>query len=208
RLHVPRRERRAHLRRQTGAHHRPRARHAARARRQARRDGAAPGAPRPRHRGERTRGRRADQSSAAQDRKKSDQPRLFANGGWRRLSPGGDRMTTIEASLAGIRSVFGRVMDLWDRFGGWVNAQMPKGLYARSLLIIVTPMVLLQSVVAFVFMERHFNLVTQRLSASVVQDVAALIDMHEALPPPERSRIQRIARERLKLQVDFMPVTD
>ncbi len=35
---------------------------------------------------------------------------------------------------------------------------MPKGLYARALLIIIAPMVLLQSVVAFVFMERHWNL--------------------------------------------------
>ncbi len=42
---------------------------------------------------------------------------------------------------------------------------MPKGLYARALLIIIVPMVILQSVVAFVFMERHWNLVTQRLSA-------------------------------------------
>ena len=34
---------------------------------------------------------------------------------------------------------------------------MPKGLYARALLIIIAPMVILQSVVAFVFMERHWN---------------------------------------------------
>jgi len=61
-------------------------------------------------------------------------------------------MTTIEASLAGIRSVFGRVIELWDRLGVWVNAQMPKGLYVGSLLMIVTPMVIMQSVVAFVFM--------------------------------------------------------
>ena len=39
---------------------------------------------------------------------------------------------------------------------------MPKGLYARALLIIIAPMVILQSVVAFVFMERHWNLVTQQ----------------------------------------------
>ena len=54
---------------------------------------------------------------------------------------------------------------------------MPTGLYARSLLIIVTPMVILQSVVAFVFMERHWNTVTRRLSAAVTQDIAGLIDV-------------------------------
>ena len=36
----------------------------------------------------------------------------------------------------------------------WLNSVMPKGLYARALLIIILPMVILQSVVAFVFMER------------------------------------------------------
>ncbi len=47
-----------------------------------------------------------------------------------------------------------------------VKSIMPKGLYARSLLIIIAPMVILQSVVAFVFMERHWNSVTQRLSGA------------------------------------------
>ena len=115
-------------------------------------------------------------------------------------------MTTIEASIAGIRSVFGRVGDLWDRFGSWVNAQMPKGLYARSLLIIVTPMVLLQSVVAFVFMERHFNLVTRRLSAAVTQDIAAVIDVYQNYPQHKDAvLLRKIAGERLNLRIDFLP---
>ena len=36
----------------------------------------------------------------------------------------------------------------------------------------IVPMVVLQSVVAFVFMERHWNTVTRRLSAAG-QDIAA-----------------------------------
>ena len=109
-------------------------------------------------------------------------------------------MTTIEASLAGIRSVFGRVLDLWDRLGDWTNAQMPKGLYARSLLIIVTPMVILQSVVAFVFMERHWNTVTRRLSAAVVQDIASLIDVYKAFPQDkDRAQLRRIEIDGLVL---------
>ncbi len=38
---------------------------------------------------------------------------------------------------------------------------LPKGLYARSLIIIIAPMVILQSVIAYVFMERHWQLVTR-----------------------------------------------
>ncbi|WP_204336621.1 hypothetical protein, partial [Proteus mirabilis] len=46
------------------------------------------------------------------------------------------------------------------RIGDW----LPKGLYARSLIIIIAPVVLLQSVIAYTFMERHWQLVTKRLS--------------------------------------------
>ena len=86
---------------------------------------------------------------------------------------------------------------------------MPKGLYARALLIIIMPMVLLQSVVAFVFMERHWNTVTQRLSAAVVQDIAGIIDFYQLLPPEEgRRKIRTIAQDRLNLQIDFLPVSE
>jgi two-component system osmolarity sensor histidine kinase EnvZ len=69
--------------------------------------------------------------------------------------------------------------------------------------------VLLQSVVAFVFMERHWNTVTQRLSAAVVQDIAALIDVHRGYPQdPNFAQIRKIAQDRLGLQVDFLPVTE
>ncbi|MEX0591549.1 MAG: ATP-binding protein [Xanthobacteraceae bacterium] len=88
----------------------------------------------------------------------------------------------------------------------WLTARLPKGLYARSLLIIVTPMVLLQSVVAFVFMERHYNLVTQRLSAALAQDVAALIEVYENYPQRDNATLLRkIATEKLALNVELLP---
>ena len=54
-----------------------------------------------------------------------------------------------------IHAVLGRIPDVWRRMSRWLNSVMPKGLYARALLIIILPMVILQSVIAFVFMERH-----------------------------------------------------
>src|SRR5499433_2890588 len=108
-----------------------------------------------------------------------------------------------------IHSVLGQVADGWRRVSRWINSGMPKGLYARALLIIIAPMVILQSVVAFVFMERHWNVVTQRLSASVVQDIAALIDIYRGYPQdPDQAQIRRIAQDRLGLVVDFLPLTD
>ncbi len=108
-----------------------------------------------------------------------------------------------------IHSALGQVADGWRKIGRWLNSVMPKGLYARALLIIIAPMVILQSVVAFVFMERHWNVVTQRLSASVVQDIAALIDIYRGYPQDaDKAQIRRIAQERLGLVVDFLPLTD
>ena len=86
---------------------------------------------------------------------------------------------------------------------------MPKGLYARALVIIIAPMVILQSVVAFVFMERHWNMVTRHLSAAVVGDIAALAEIAKAYPQePDHARLRKIAQERMGLTVDFLPLSD
>src|SRR6202042_631011 len=79
----------------------------------------------------------------------------------------------------------------------------------RSLLIMIVPMVVLQSVVAFVFMERHWNTVTRHLSAAVVQDIASLIDVYKTYPQDkDRDQLRRIAQQRLGLVVDFLPAGD
>jgi len=108
-----------------------------------------------------------------------------------------------------IHHVLGQIIDGWRRISHWLNSILPKGLYARALLIIILPMVILQSVIAFVFMERHWNAVTQRLSAGVVQDIAALIDVYGGYPQDaDRAQIRRIAQDRLGLVVDFLPLGD
>ena len=48
---------------------------------------------------------------------------------------------------------------LWRRATRALADVLPKGLYKRSLLIVILPMVLLQSAVTFVFMQHHWDLV-------------------------------------------------
>ncbi|MVA99465.1 HAMP domain-containing protein [Nitratireductor sp. CAU 1489] len=98
------------------------------------------------------------------------------------------------------------VPNIWRRFWRTVSRRMPKRLYARSLIIVIAPMILLQSVVAFVFMERHWQTVTQRLSTAVTRDIAAIIDLIETYPDERgKQNAVRIAQERLSLRVDIMP---
>jgi two-component system osmolarity sensor histidine kinase EnvZ len=118
-------------------------------------------------------------------------------------------MTSLDVGIARLRSAASRIADGLDRFNRWAKRMVPKGLYARSLLIIIVPMVVLQSVVAWVFMERHWNLVTQNLSRAVVQDIAALIEIYRFNPQDtEQVQLRKIAQERLGLIVDFLPLSD
>ena len=89
-------------------------------------------------------------------------------------------------------------------FNRWLRHRLPTGLYARSILIIVLPMLILQTVLAFVFMERHWQLVTQRLSEAVTRDIAAVISLIDADPDPQGlERIIRIADTTLNLTISL-----
>ncbi len=106
-----------------------------------------------------------------------------------------------------LTGVFDRPRDAWRDMTRWIADKMPKGLYARSLLIVILPMVLLQSVVAYFFMERYWQLVTFRLSSAVVQDVAAIIELHDAYPRDVASeKVQKVAAEKLNLDIEFLPL--
>jgi two-component system osmolarity sensor histidine kinase EnvZ len=93
---------------------------------------------------------------------------------------------------------------LWRRFTVAIREQMPKGLYARALIIIIAPVVLLQSVLTFVFLERHWETVTKRLSTATVQNIALLIDLYEAYPQSEKTLVA-LAQQDLALRVKFVP---
>ena len=118
-------------------------------------------------------------------------------------------MTALDIGIARLRSAAVRVSDGWGRFNLRFKAIMPKGLYARALLIIIVPMVVLQSVVAFVFMERHWNLVTRHLSSAVVADIATLVEVYKVYPQErDHVRLKKMAQDRLGLVLDFLPISE
>jgi two-component system osmolarity sensor histidine kinase EnvZ len=93
-----------------------------------------------------------------------------------------------------------------ERLGLALRDRLPKGLYARSILIVVLPILILQAVVAYVFMERHWQTVTRRLSNAVVSDIAAVIETMETYPQDARfSNITRIAAETYGLTISVLP---
>jgi two-component system osmolarity sensor histidine kinase EnvZ len=110
--------------------------------------------------------------------------------------------------IAAARSALGALSQLrraWRWGARSVAELLPKGLYARSLLIVIVPMVLLQTAVAYVFMQRHWDIVTHRLSAAVARDVGAMVDLYGALPPGvDDPKLHAIAA-RFHMDVETLP---
>src|ERR1700732_3669952 len=118
-------------------------------------------------------------------------------------------MSTLDTGLELIRTAAERVSAANGWVGNAFKGWMPTGLYARALLIMIVPMVVLQSVVAFVFMERHWNTVTRHLSAAVVQDIASLIDVYHTYPQDKDQLLVRaIAQQRLGRVAGFLAECD
>jgi len=98
---------------------------------------------------------------------------------------------------------------LTSRFSALLSSILPKSLYARTLMIIIAPMVLLQSVVAFVFMERHYATVTRRLSDATTRDISVLLSIYETYPHDDKyEKLIKMAREDLNLTIQVLPSQD
>jgi two-component system, OmpR family, osmolarity sensor histidine kinase EnvZ len=83
---------------------------------------------------------------------------------------------------------------------------LPKGLYARALLIVIGPMVILQCVLTYVFMERHWQRITMRLSTALTHEIAAIADLHHFYPGAKSDDLlTRIAQQRLNIDIEFLP---
>ncbi len=86
-----------------------------------------------------------------------------------------------------------------------LKTYLPTGLFPRSLLIIVMPVVLTQIVVAFVFMERHWSTVTQRLSRAVVSDISMLTDLRMRDLGGDGELLSQMAGDAFAMSVAFLP---
>ncbi len=117
-------------------------------------------------------------------------------------------MSAANAAAAAAGSIAAPIASPWVRFTQWLKMIMPKGLYARALLIIILPMVVLQAVFALLFVERQSSLVNYYLSSAVTQEIATLIDVYKTYPQgADRAQLRRIAQDRLGLVVDFLSET-
>ena len=82
---------------------------------------------------------------------------------------------------------------------------LPRGLFGRSLIIIVAPIVLLQAIIAYVFFERDLETTTRRLARDVAADMAMLVALEDTSQGPDRERLRTLAARQLNYRIRFLP---
>ena len=96
------------------------------------------------------------------------------------------------------------VGDLFERVARWADRHSPQTLFARALIILVVPMLLLQALSAWWFYTQRGDNVTNRLSVLLVRDLRMLISLRAQFPDEaHREWIVRTARQDLIVYVGF-----
>ena len=90
---------------------------------------------------------------------------------------------------------------LYSRFNTFLERHMPEGLFPRALIILVAPVVLLQTIMTGLILERHFENVTRLLARSYARDVALLVQLYEESDKSTAAedRIEKLANGTLNL---------
>src|SRR5580704_11024048 len=82
---------------------------------------------------------------------------------------------------------------------------LPRSLFGRTLLIIVVPTLITLAAATFVFFDRHWYTVTNRMTYGVAGDVAVVVNLMQNSSNPESAAvIVRLAAEKMDLFVNFV----
>ncbi len=81
---------------------------------------------------------------------------------------------------------------------------LPTSLFGRALIILLTPLLLVQVVLGYIFFDRHTETILRQLSTTIAGDVAMVMDWVERDPKAIKS-IQKAAQKYMRLDVNFVP---
>ncbi len=88
----------------------------------------------------------------------------------------------------------------------WYKRILPRSLFGRSLLIIVTPLILVQMISAWVFYDRHWDTVVRRLSSAVAGEIAQVVEAKNlATTRQAQDRLFDLAAKSTELECIFWP---
>lgn len=97
--------------------------------------------------------------------------------------------------------VYGQPMALPRRH---IRDYLPRGLYWRTLLIIVLPVMLMQIILTVVFLDDHWRSTSKRLGQGVAADVGLIIRLYERYPTPANFEdLRQLAHSPLRLEISI-----
>lgn len=83
---------------------------------------------------------------------------------------------------------------------------LPRSLFGRTLLIIVVPTLLTLAAATYVFFDRHWYTVTNRMTYALAGDVAVVVELLQKSSTPESTAtVMRLADKKMDLYVTFEP---
>lgn len=83
---------------------------------------------------------------------------------------------------------------------------LPRGLFGRWFLLLVTPIVLLQILATYIFYESHWERVSRRLALGVAGEIAGLIELRRLSPELWASgEVPMVSARHFELFVQFEP---
>ena len=87
------------------------------------------------------------------------------------------------------------------RFNRFLERHLPSGLYYRSLIIVIAPIVLLQTIMAGIILDRHWDNVTRVLGKSLAREIGMVTDLYDRSDKSETAikDIEFAANKRLNL---------
>ena len=92
---------------------------------------------------------------------------------------------------------------------GPIRRFLPRSLLGRAVLIIITPLILMQVISTWVFYDRHYDTITKRLAQGLAGDVATVIALLEQDGSLQQQReIFQLARSTMQLQLTLTEAID
>ena len=83
---------------------------------------------------------------------------------------------------------------------------MPKGIYIRFLLIVLMPLIILQFLAAYIFVDRHWQILNRKLSTSLAQDISFVVSLYEKEKGNflNENALIALAQKKLNLKIQFL----
>ncbi len=84
-----------------------------------------------------------------------------------------------------------------------LKSYLPQSMFGRSILILVLPLVLIETVAAYVFLDSHWERVAKMLARNIAGEVATVIELYKQ-DPDQEAFYKSLAGNHLKLRMDFV----